>query len=218
MSPSSPTPSKQAKAPPPSLKPTPRSAHHNASDNKNFTSGSHRPFHCCECHYRLRPCTIANIHTTTQLCFVSISVLAPHPYKDAFPSLIYPSHSTPPPPPPDRPPLPPSHPDAVETQPAHANAPSSPPQPHRENATFFMLTTNSESDIRGAVQSVRELEDRFNHRYHYPWIFLNDKPFSDEFKSCARSLSSCRCAESPDAILYIQVASRLLCPETSILR
>jgi alpha 1,2-mannosyltransferase len=48
-----------------------------------------------------------------------------------------------------------------------------------------MLTTNSESDIRGAVQSVRELEDRFNHRYHYPWIFLNDKPFSDEFKSCA---------------------------------
>ena len=48
-----------------------------------------------------------------------------------------------------------------------------------------MLTTNSESDIRGAVQSVRELEDRFNHKYHYPWIFLNDKPFSDEFKSYA---------------------------------
>jgi len=46
-----------------------------------------------------------------------------------------------------------------------------------------MLTTNSESDIKGAVQSVRELEDRFNHRYNYPWIFLNDKPFSDEFKS-----------------------------------
>jgi len=79
-----------------------------------------------------------------------------------------------------------------------------------------MLTTNSESDIKGAVQSVRELEDRFNHMYHYPWIFLNDKPFSDEFKSCARSLSSC--AESPDLILHIQVASPLLCPATSILR
>ena len=38
-----------------------------------------------------------------------------------------------------------------------------------------MLATNSESDIESAVQSVRELEDRFNRRYHYPWVFLNDK-------------------------------------------
>ena len=113
-----------------------------------------------------------------QLCFVSISLLAPHSYNSgSFPSLIYPSD----PHPPDGPPPP----HFVETEPVHSNAPSRPPRPHRENATFFMLTTNSESDIKGAVQSVRELEDRFNHRYHYPWIFLNDKPFSDEFKSCA---------------------------------
>jgi Glycolipid 2-alpha-mannosyltransferase len=50
-----------------------------------------------------------------------------------------------------------------------------------------MLTTNSEKDIRDTLQSVRQLEDRFNHKYNYPWIFLNDKPFSDEFKSCALS-------------------------------
>ncbi len=108
-----------------------------------------------------------------QLCFLSISLLAPHTYKSgSFPPLIYPSDSTPP----NR--LPPSPHDAFKTQPVHSNAPSSPPQPHCENATFFMLTTNSESDIRGAVQSVRQLEDRFNHKHHYPWIFLNDKPFS----------------------------------------
>jgi alpha 1,2-mannosyltransferase len=83
--------------------------------------------------------------------------------------------------------------EEYETHPT-TNAPTTPPppppldsdpEPHRENATFFMLTTNSESDIRGTVQSVRELEDRFNHKYNYPWIFLNDQPFSDEFKSCA---------------------------------
>ncbi len=62
-----------------------------------------------------------------------------------------------------------------------APSPVSPPR-HNENATFFMLTRNL--DIAGAVQSVRELEDRFNHKYNYPWVFLNDQPFSDEFKSC----------------------------------
>jgi alpha 1,2-mannosyltransferase len=50
-----------------------------------------------------------------------------------------------------------------------------------------MLATNSESDIKEAVQSVRELEDRFNRRYHYPWVFLNDEPFSDEFKTCVHA-------------------------------
>jgi hypothetical protein len=46
-----------------------------------------------------------------------------------------------------------------------------------------MLTTNSEADIRGAAQSVHEMEDRFNHKHKYPWVFLNDRPFSDEFKA-----------------------------------
>jgi hypothetical protein len=50
-----------------------------------------------------------------------------------------------------------------------------------------MLTTNSLKDIKDTLQSVRQLEDRFNHKYNYPWIFLNDEPFSDEFKSCALS-------------------------------
>jgi len=51
---------------------------------------------------------------------------------------------------------------------------------HRANASLIMLARNS--DVDGAVHSVRELEDRFNHRYHYPWVFLNEQPFSDEFK------------------------------------
>jgi alpha 1,2-mannosyltransferase len=51
---------------------------------------------------------------------------------------------------------------------------------HRANATFVMLARNS--DVGGAIRSIRALEDRFNNRYGYPYVFLNDVPFSDDFK------------------------------------
>ncbi|KAH9847748.1 glycosyltransferase family 15 protein [Lenzites betulinus] len=51
----------------------------------------------------------------------------------------------------------------------------------RANATILMLARNS--DVNDAVRSVRRLEDRFNKKFGYPWVFLNEEPFSDEFKS-----------------------------------
>lgn len=50
----------------------------------------------------------------------------------------------------------------------------------RENATFVILCRNDQ--IWDAVKSVREIEDRFNRRYHYPYVFLNEVPFTEEFK------------------------------------
>ena len=50
----------------------------------------------------------------------------------------------------------------------------------RANATLLMLARNS--DVDGAVRSVRELEDKFNRRYNYPWVFLNEQEFSADFK------------------------------------
>ncbi|KDQ51800.1 glycosyltransferase family 15 protein [Jaapia argillacea MUCL 33604] len=50
----------------------------------------------------------------------------------------------------------------------------------KANATFVMLARNS--DIDGAVRSMREAEDRFNKKFGYPWVFLNEEPFTDEFK------------------------------------
>jgi hypothetical protein len=32
--------------------------------------------------------------------------------------------------------------------------------------------------------------DRFNHRYHYDWLFLNDEPFNDEFKRHVSGIAS----------------------------
>lgn len=55
-----------------------------------------------------------------------------------------------------------------------------PVQDGAANAVMLMLARNSE--LEGAVSSVKQLEERFNRKYHYPWVFLNDEPFSEEFK------------------------------------
>ena len=32
------------------------------------------------------------------------------------------------------------------------------------------------------VQSMRDLERTFNRKFNYPWLFLNDIPFTEDFK------------------------------------
>ncbi|KAI0067471.1 glycosyltransferase family 15 protein [Artomyces pyxidatus] len=66
--------------------------------------------------------------------------------------------------------------------------PSLDPLRRRANATLVMLARNS--DVDGAVRSVRELEDRFNRHFNYPWVFLNEEPFTDEFKRRVQVLTS----------------------------
>ncbi|KAL8650714.1 MAG: hypothetical protein Q9210_003670 [Variospora velana] len=58
----------------------------------------------------------------------------------------------------------------------------------KANATFVTLARNS--DLWDIVKSIRQVEDRFNRNYHYDWVFLNDKPFDDTFKSVTTSLIS----------------------------
>ena len=56
------------------------------------------------------------------------------------------------------------------------------------NATFVSLTRNS--DLWDIADSIRNVEDRFNRNHHYDWVFLNDKPFDDEFKKVTTALVS----------------------------
>jgi len=49
----------------------------------------------------------------------------------------------------------------------------------RANATLFMLARNS--DVDGAVASVRNLQEQFNDNFGYGWVFLNDEEWSAEF-------------------------------------
>ncbi|KAL8947299.1 MAG: hypothetical protein Q9183_007804, partial [Haloplaca sp. 2 TL-2023] len=80
---------------------------------------------------------------------------------------------------------------APEQNKGGATSPSSPAagsSEGRANATFVSLARNS--DLWEIVKSIRQVEDRFNRNYGYDWVFLNDKPFDDQFKAVTTSLIS----------------------------
>ncbi|KAJ3903112.1 glycosyltransferase family 15 protein [Lentinula edodes] len=56
------------------------------------------------------------------------------------------------------------------------------------NATLVFLARNS--DLSGVLNSMRHLEDKFNKEYGYPWVFLNEEEFGEEFKSAVQKESS----------------------------
>lgn len=58
----------------------------------------------------------------------------------------------------------------------------------RVNAAFVVLVRNSE--LYALRSSMRYLEDRFNHKYNYPWIFLNEEPFTEEFKNMTSMMTN----------------------------
>ena len=60
----------------------------------------------------------------------------------------------------------------------------------RMNATFVTLARNS--DVWEIARSIRQVEDRFNHKYGYDWVFLNDAEFDDTFKKVTSALTSGR--------------------------
>lgn len=58
----------------------------------------------------------------------------------------------------------------------------------RANATFVTLARNN--DIWEIAKSIRHVEDRFNRKFNYDWVFLNDKPFDEQFKKVTSNLVS----------------------------
>ncbi|KAI9712446.1 MAG: hypothetical protein M1820_001659 [Bogoriella megaspora] len=54
------------------------------------------------------------------------------------------------------------------------------PNSDRINATILSLVRNKE--LEDLLQSMRDLERTFNHKFNYPWTFFNDEPFTEEFK------------------------------------
>ncbi|OBZ91626.1 Glycolipid 2-alpha-mannosyltransferase 2 [Choanephora cucurbitarum] len=49
----------------------------------------------------------------------------------------------------------------------------------RQAAAFIVLVRNSE--LAGMIQSMKDIEERFNNKFNYPWVFLNEEPFSEDF-------------------------------------
>lgn len=45
------------------------------------------------------------------------------------------------------------------------------------------------ADLYTIRSTIRTIEDHWNHKYNYPWVFLSDQPLSEEFKHYTQMLS-----------------------------
>ncbi|SCU97253.1 LAMI_0F09406g1_1 [Lachancea mirantina] len=58
----------------------------------------------------------------------------------------------------------------------------------KEKATFVTLARNE--DLYSLIGSIASIEDRFNRKFQYDWVFLNDKEFTEEFKRVTTAMIS----------------------------
>ncbi|EGW32052.1 uncharacterized protein SPAPADRAFT_61146, partial [Spathaspora passalidarum NRRL Y-27907] len=58
----------------------------------------------------------------------------------------------------------------------------------RPRAVFIALARNQE--LYDLIHSIRQVEDRFNSKFNYDWVFLNDVEFTQEFKNLTSALVS----------------------------
>ncbi|KAM0754115.1 glycosyl transferase [Meredithblackwellia eburnea MCA 4105] len=57
----------------------------------------------------------------------------------------------------------------------------------RANAALVSLVRNGEKD--SMRDSMRHVEERFNRKFGYPWVFMNDEPFTEDFKRGVRAMT-----------------------------
>ncbi|KZV61061.1 glycosyltransferase family 15 protein [Peniophora sp. CONT] len=69
-----------------------------------------------------------------------------------------------------------------------ADSSAQPISARKANATIVMLARNS--DLKGIMKSMKQMEDRFNEQFQYPYTFLNEEPFSDQFKEGVSALTT----------------------------
>lgn len=60
----------------------------------------------------------------------------------------------------------------------------------RENATLFTLCRNKE--LYEILDSIQQMEARFNAKHNYDWVFMNDEPFTEEFIELTSNMVSGR--------------------------
>lgn len=53
-------------------------------------------------------------------------------------------------------------------------------------ACFVSLVRNE--DLWKLVETIQNVQDRFNNNFNYPWVFLNNEPFTEEFKRVVKGM------------------------------
>ena len=76
--------------------------------------------------------------------------------------------------------------ESTTAEPTPTTAITSPDDPVR--ACFVILVRNSE--LNGIASTIRQIEQRFNQKYQYPYVFLNDDYFTQEFVDTTSALTT----------------------------
>ena len=50
------------------------------------------------------------------------------------------------------------------------------------DSLLMMVCAARNSDINGIMFSMKQMEDRFNKKFQYDYVFLNEQPFDQRFK------------------------------------
>jgi len=85
--------------------------------------------------------------------------------------------------------------------------------PHRRKAKAVFVALARNSDLWSMLESMKQMEDRFNHWAGYDWVFLNDEPFDDIFKQYV-SLVVLSGSPHLDSLLNSRFVFRLLLSDT----
>jgi alpha 1,2-mannosyltransferase len=62
------------------------------------------------------------------------------------------------------------------------------PKTGKANAAFAILVRNREKD--SLVSSIKQLESRFNSKYNYPYVLMNDEEFTEDFKTAINAATA----------------------------
>lgn len=65
--------------------------------------------------------------------------------------------------------------------------------PNRRKAKAVFVSLARNSDLWPLLDSMKQMEDRFNHWAGYDWVFLNDEPFDDVFIKYTSELTNSKC-------------------------
>ena len=60
----------------------------------------------------------------------------------------------------------------------------------RTNAALISLVRNEE--LYELISTMRDLERTWNNKFNYPYIFFNDKPFTEEFKQKTQAVTKAK--------------------------
>ncbi|CDK28098.1 unnamed protein product [Kuraishia capsulata CBS 1993] len=72
-----------------------------------------------------------------------------------------------------------------------ARAPAQGADYDRANATLLVLVRNEE--LNQLLHTIRQIEEHWNSKFHYPYTFVNDQEFSAKFKQSVNAATSGKC-------------------------